>query len=69
MEQPWAKPRGWPYKTFLIYQHPNFMGIKGPMRVDNWLVDLDQTFKIYECMEDQKVLYTKYLLQGEASIW
>lgn len=45
------------------------MGIKGPMRTNKWLLDLDRTFEISNCTKEQKVHYARHLLQGEASIW
>lgn len=33
---------------------PNFLGKEGPMWVEKWMIDLDQTFRICKCTEDKK---------------
>ncbi|XP_042939179.1 uncharacterized protein LOC122274203 [Carya illinoinensis] len=60
---------GCPFERFLIYRYPNFMGTEGALRANKWLLDLERTFNISGCTEDQKVQYVGHLLQGEASIW
>ncbi|KAF5458599.1 hypothetical protein F2P56_022620 [Juglans regia] len=39
------------------------------MKANKWLLDLDRTFEISGCTEEQKVQYVGHLLQGEAGIW
>ncbi|XP_041020441.1 uncharacterized protein LOC121262076 [Juglans microcarpa x Juglans regia] len=45
------------------------MGTEGPMKANKRLLDLDRTFEISSCTEEQKVQYAGHLLQGEAGIW
>ncbi|XP_035547396.1 uncharacterized protein LOC118348923 [Juglans regia] len=45
------------------------MGTEGSMKANEWLLDLDSTFKISGCIEEQKVQYAGHLLQGEAGSW
>ncbi|KAF5471874.1 hypothetical protein F2P56_008638 [Juglans regia] len=45
------------------------MGTEGVLRANKWLIDLDRTFDINGCTENQKVQYAGHLLQGEAGIW
>ncbi|XP_041011368.1 uncharacterized protein LOC121255154 [Juglans microcarpa x Juglans regia] len=40
-----------------------------PLRAKKWIIDLERTYKICGCTDDQKVLYARYLFQGEAGIW
>lgn len=44
------------------------MGNEGPMRANKWLLDLDMTFKIIGCPEEQKVHYSGHLLQRDIGI-
>ncbi|XP_040999474.1 uncharacterized protein LOC121260158 [Juglans microcarpa x Juglans regia] len=39
------------------------------MKANKWLLDLDRTFKISDCTEEQKLQNAKHLLQGEVGIW
>ncbi|XP_042983320.1 uncharacterized protein LOC122312717 [Carya illinoinensis] len=69
VQVPRPKIRGCPYDKFLIYRYPNFFGNEGPLRVEKWIIDLERTYEICGCLEDQKVLYAGYLFQGEVGIW
>ncbi|XP_035542086.1 uncharacterized protein LOC118344795 [Juglans regia] len=40
-----------------------------PLRAEKWIIDLERTYEICGCIEDQKVLYAGYLFQGEAGTW
>ncbi|XP_040994283.1 uncharacterized protein LOC121240821 [Juglans microcarpa x Juglans regia] len=40
-----------------------------PLKAEKWIMDLERTYEICGCTEDQKVLYAGYLFQGEAGIW
>ncbi|XP_040988928.1 uncharacterized protein LOC121236543 [Juglans microcarpa x Juglans regia] len=53
-QRPLIENRGCSYEKFLIYRYPNFMGTEGPMKANKWLLDLDRTFKISSCTEEQK---------------
>ncbi|KAF5458612.1 hypothetical protein F2P56_022629 [Juglans regia] len=44
------------------------MEIEGPMKTNKWLLDLDRTFEINGCIEEQKVQYAGHPLQGKAGI-
>lgn len=68
-QQQRSEPRGCPEEKFLVYRFPSFMGTEGPMSANKWLLDLERTFDISGCTEDQKVQYARYLLQGEAGFW
>lgn len=39
------------------------------MKVGKWITDPERTFEICGCTKDQKVLYARYLLQGEVDLW
>lgn len=45
------------------------MRTKGALRANKCLIDLEWTFNVSGCKEEQKVQYARYLLQEEASIW
>lgn len=68
MHVPRLDVRSCPYEKFLVYRYSNYFGNEWPMRADKWIIDLEQTFEIVGCTDDQKVLYVKYLFQGEAYI-
>ncbi|KAF5443101.1 hypothetical protein F2P56_035689 [Juglans regia] len=42
------------YEKVLVYKYPNFMGTEGLLRANKWLVDLERTFYISGCTEEQK---------------
>ncbi|XP_035543566.1 uncharacterized protein LOC118347659 [Juglans regia] len=45
------------------------MGIERQMKANKRLLDLDRTFEISSCKEEQKVQYVGHLLQGKVRIW
>lgn len=61
-EPPRMEGRGCPFKKFLLYRYLNFMSTEGAPRRSKWLINLEMTFDINGCMEEQKVQYAEHLL-------
>lgn len=61
--------QGCPFEKLLVYRYPNFMGTEGALRANKQLIDLERTFDIIGCTEEQKVQHDGHLLQVEAGIW
>ncbi|XP_028076303.1 uncharacterized protein LOC114278456 [Camellia sinensis] len=46
-----------------------FDGATDPLEAEKWLAEMEKLFPIFECMDDQKVTYAAFMLQGIANDW
>ncbi|CAH1453421.1 unnamed protein product [Lactuca virosa] len=58
-----------PYKTFLSCQPPEFSGSTDPTAILNWITEMEMTFDLCECREEQKVKFAVRMLKGNAFSW
>ena len=48
---------------------PVFKGTIEPLEADNWIMEMEKAFAVQECLDEEKIQYAAYLLQGEAYNW
>ncbi|XP_028099027.1 uncharacterized protein LOC114298613 [Camellia sinensis] len=40
-----------------------------PLEAEKWLTEMEKLFPVFECTDDQKVIYATFMLQGIANDW
>ncbi|CAI9278423.1 unnamed protein product [Lactuca saligna] len=61
--------RGCSYKTFINCKPPIFNGEIDPVLSSTWIMEIEGTFDISTCADEDKVIYVATLLKGEAIHW
>jgi hypothetical protein len=57
------------YEEFLATQLPTFTKASKPLEADHWLHTIESKFKLLNCTENQKTLFTAQQLLGDARAW
>ncbi|XP_061351129.1 uncharacterized protein LOC133296197 [Gastrolobium bilobum] len=55
--------------TFRKHKPPSFRGGHDPIVAVQWLQAMDKIFRVVQCTDDQKVLFSVYMLEGDAHHW
>ncbi|XP_061336996.1 uncharacterized protein LOC133284059, partial [Gastrolobium bilobum] len=55
--------------TFRKHKPPSFQGGHDPIVAVQWLQAMDKIFRVVQCTDDQKVLFSVYMLEGDAHHW
>ena len=48
---------------------PTFDGGLDPMATENWLLKIEKLLRALKCIDDEKVMYAIYAIQGSADRW
>ena len=48
---------------------PTFSGTTDPIEAEKWLTEIEKTFSVLDCYEEDKVSRATYMLQGDAYDW
>jgi hypothetical protein len=54
---------------FLATQPPTFTEASEPLEADHWLHTIESKFELFNCTEDQKMLFVAQQLLGDARAW
>ena len=57
------------FKAFQSLRPPEFKGTTVPVEARAWLKEMEKSFEILQIAEDQKTVFTTYMLRGEANFW
>ncbi|XP_061371424.1 uncharacterized protein LOC133314012 [Gastrolobium bilobum] len=55
--------------TFRKHKPPSFQGGHDLIVAVQWLQAMDKIFRVVQCTDDQKVLFSVYMLEGDAHHW
>ncbi|XP_061352589.1 uncharacterized protein LOC133297457, partial [Gastrolobium bilobum] len=55
--------------SFRKHKPPVFQGSNDPKEVTTWLRGMDKVFQVMRCQDPQKLLYSVYMLEGDAQEW
>ncbi|XP_014499267.1 uncharacterized protein LOC106760339 [Vigna radiata var. radiata] len=57
----------WSLESFLQHHPAKFSGKCSPDEADQWFEDMERIFNAKKCSEENRLIYSEYLLTGEAS--
>ncbi|XP_061361858.1 uncharacterized protein LOC133305621, partial [Gastrolobium bilobum] len=55
--------------SFRKHKPPSFQGSRDPKVVTTWLRGMDKIFQVMGCQDPQRLLYSVYMLEGDAHEW
>ena len=57
------------FKAFQSIRPPEFKGTTDPVEAKAWLKEMEKSFEILGVAEEQKTVFSTYMLKGEANLW
>ena len=68
-QTPTPRIQEWSLEDFLQHRPARFSGKTSPDEADQWIGELERIFDAKRCIPENRLVYTEYLLAGEAVHW